>query len=77
MGLAKTAAEYYIPPLAVADALVHGVKNLDEGRYYDTAINAGDALLGSGKLNGAVDLGAKILTTGLKVGDKLIDSKQH
>ena len=73
VGTAKRLTEYFIPPLAVADALVRGGKNIDKGRYYDAAINAGDALIGSGKLNGALDLGAKVLTTGLKLGDRLVD----
>jgi len=78
LNVAKAGIKMFVPPVAVADALVHGIKNADEGKYYDAAINAGDALLASGKLKGAVDLGARVATTGLKIGDMLgADSNQH
>lgn len=76
VNVAKQAVMFYAPPLAVANALVHGVKNVDEGRLTDAAINAGDALIGSGKLKGNIDLGARVLQTGIKIGDKLFD-KSH
>jgi len=76
VNVAKQAVMFYAPPLAVANALVHGVKNVDEGRLTDAAINAGDALIGSGKLKGNIDLGARVLQAGVKIGDRLFD-KTH
>lgn len=80
VGTAKSVAQYLVPPLGVANALVHGVRNVDEGRMYDAAINVGDALLGSGaigKLNGSVELGARILNTGMKIADRFGVDKKH
>lgn len=76
VNVAKSALSFFVPPVAVANALVHGVKNVDEGKYIDAAINAGDALIGSGKLKGSVDLGARIINTGVKAADSLFD-KSH
>lgn len=77
LNVAKAGINFFVPPVAIADALVHGVKNVDNKNYYDAAINAGDALIGSNKLNGAVELGARVLNTGLKVGDRLFDKKHN
>lgn len=76
LNVAKAGVSFFVPPVAIADALTHGVKNLDNKNYLDAAINVGDALIGSKKLNGAVELGARVLSTGAKLGDRLYD-KNH
>lgn len=82
VNIAKYGIEYAIPPLAVADALVQGVKNTgwgsdDKAKYFDAALNAGDALLGTGALKGSFDTSARLLLSGAKVADYLVDSKNH
>lgn len=77
LSMVKSGVNFFVPPVAMADALVHGVKNVDDGKYMDAAINAGDALIGSGKLSRGVEMGARLLNTGLKVGDRLGLDKKH
>lgn len=82
LNIAKYGAEWAIPPLAVANALSHGVKNLgmgsdDKPKYLDAIINMGDAILGSQVLSGNLDASARILQTGVKIGDALMDQKNH
>lgn len=77
LNVAKSALGFFVPPIAVADAVAKGIRNVDDGRYYDAAINAGDALISSGKLKGAADLGARVLSIGAKVGDRFIDPEAH
>lgn len=78
VNVAKMGAEYFIPPLAVIDGLSKGVKasavgSDEKANYLDAAIGLGDALLGSGKVTGSVQTGAKVLNTGLKIADKIVD----
>lgn len=77
LNVVKSGINFFVPPVAMADALVHGVKNVDDGKYIDAAINAGDALIGSGKLNRGVEMGARLLNTGLKVADRFGLDKDH
>lgn len=74
LNVIKTGAQFFIPELAVADSLMKGIRasgvgSDDKANYLDMAINAGDALTGSGKLNGAIAAGTRVLNTGLKAAD--------
>lgn len=73
LNVAKNLAEFAIPGLAVADAAVHGIKNIDEGNYLDAGINAVDGVIGSGKLSGLAEFGTRVLGVGMKVADKFVD----
>jgi len=77
VGVAKKLATTFIPVAGVTDALIHGVKNVDEGNYYDAALNAGDAILDSRVLNGSVASGARLLQIAAKVADKYADPEAH
>lgn len=82
LNVAKYAAEFAFPPLAVADALAKTVKYTgagsdDKARYFDAALSAGDALLGSGSLKGTFDVGARVIQAGAKVADMVLDKENH
>lgn len=78
LNVAKYAAEYALPPLAVADSAIHATRDLGLGsnqkaKYLDAAINGLDAVLGTGKLSGGIEKGTKALNLGLKVADAFTD----
>lgn len=81
LNLVKAGVEWAVPPLGVADALVHGVKNIgvgsnDKPRYLDAAINMGDALLGTGALKAvnSAETAVRVLNTGAKIADYATDT---
>lgn len=74
LNVVKYGIEAAIPPLAVADAAVHAVKNVDEGKYLDASINALDGIIGSGTLSTVANTGARLVNVGLQVADKVVDN---
>lgn len=82
LNVAKYGLEYALPPLAVADSLVHATRDLglgsqDKAKYLDATINGLDAMLGTGKLSGKLETGTKALNLGLKVADVFADRGNH
>lgn len=78
LNMVKYGAEWALPPLAIVDGLSHAVKSSgygsqDPADYLKAVTNLGDALLGSGKLSGAVDTSARILNTSGKIADYFHD----
>lgn len=78
LNVVKAGAEFFIPELGVLDSAAHalrdtGVGSNEKPKYLDAAINSIDAITGTGKLNSAVQTGAKILNTGLQITDKFVD----
>lgn len=69
----KMGLMYAVPPLAVADAAAHAIKNVDDGKYLDAAINTVDGIIGTGKLSGAANIGTRVLDAGLNIADKFVD----